>query len=83
MIEVIAYLRQRNSSADEKLLALLKSTVNRIFKKKSSNKINSYTEGKILLLDAVIKHVNFYNKKHLVSQIEILRAGLISNLSNN
>lgn len=79
LIEVISYLRQRNATADEKLMSLLKTTVNKIFKKKSSNKINSYTEGKLLLLDAVLKQVIFYNKKHLISGIETLRATLLTN----
>jgi hypothetical protein len=76
LIEVIAYLRQRNPAADEKLLSLLRSTVNKMFKKKSSNKINSYSEGKLLFLDAVAKQAIFYNKKHLIPSIESFRTGL-------
>ena len=79
LIEVIAYLRQRTPTADDKLINLLRTTVNKIFKKKSSNKINSYTEGKIYLLDAVIKQVVSYNKKHLLPQIETLKNNLLTN----
>ena len=78
MIEIISYLRQRTSLAEEKLLSLLKVTVNKIFKKKTSNKINSYTEGKILLLDAVLKQVVYYNKRNLIGAIENLKTNLLN-----
>jgi hypothetical protein len=81
MIEVVAYLRQRSPAAEEKLVNLLRSTVNKMFKKKNSNKINSYTEGKIILLDAISKQVVYYNKRNLLTVIEGLKASLIN--SNN
>ena len=76
MVEIVSYLRQRSAVAEDKLVALLRSTVNKIFKKKNSNKINSYTEGKVVLLDAVMKQAAFYNKRSLISIVENLKSSL-------
>lgn len=78
LLQAIAYLRQRGTSSDEKLINLLRSTMSKVYKKKSTNTINAYTQDKVIFLDALCNHAKEYKKKYLIAYIEGLKTSLLS-----
>ncbi|CAG9334024.1 INTS6 [Blepharisma stoltei] len=78
LLQAIAYLRQRGPSSDEKLITLLRSTISKVYKKKSTNTINAYTQDKVIFLDAISTHAKEYKKTHLIAYIEGLKTSLLS-----
>jgi len=73
MLQAISYLRQNGPSADQNLVNLLKSSTSKVYKKKSSNTINAYTEGKVALLDAVASYAEAYKKPQLTTTINSIK----------
>ena len=76
VLEAISYLRERGEDADARFIELIRTHTNKVYKKKLSNAVNTYSDAKMKLLDALISHAEAYKKEYFVAPLEQMKLKL-------